>query len=128
MPSSSLVIDLLNHVQKLSPADFEDFFSKMLTLRKKSSLGELSVQEMAIVQEIDLGLPKDKEIRLGYLIGKRDAATLSEEEYRELLILTEEAEAQDLQRLKLIGQLAELRQLSLAETVEVFNIRPTAYG
>ena len=128
MPSSSLVIDLLKNVQQLSRADFEDFFAKMLAIRKSLVSEQLSAEEITLIQEIQDGLPRKIQLRFEYLIGKRDAATISDEEYQELVKLTETVEAYDLKRLQLISRLAELRKLSLADTVEAFNLRPISHG
>lgn len=127
MTSSSTVTNLLKNVQLLNDAEFEDFFKKLLLLRESSRAGLISELELALLQQIHEGLPKEKQIRLNLLIAKRDAEIINDEEYEELLDLTAEIESLDLNRLKSMTQLAELRKITLPEVVELFNIRPITH-
>ena len=127
MTSSSTVTDLLKNVQLLNDAEFEDFFKKLLLLRESSRAGLISELELTLLQQIHEGLPKEKQIRLNLLIAKRDAEIINDEEYEELLDLTAEIESLDLNRLKSMTQLAELRKITLPEVVELFNIRPITH-
>ncbi|HFA48920.1 MAG TPA: hypothetical protein ENJ95_07885 [Bacteroidetes bacterium] len=124
MTSTTTISDLIKNIQLLSEADFEDFFSKIMTLRKTSSAGKLSLKELSILQEINAGLPREKQMRFDLLIAKRDTDTISKKEMQELLELTKEVELYDLKRLQLISELANIRKLGLPEIVEVFNIKP----
>lgn len=127
MTSSSTVTNLLKNVQLLNDAEFEDFFKKLLLLRESSRAGLISELELTLLQQIHEGLPKEKQIRLNLLIAKRDAEIINDEEYEELLDLTAEIESLDLNRLKSMTQLAELRKITLPEVVELFNIRPITH-
>lgn len=127
MTSSSTVADLLKNVQQLNDAEFDDFFKKLLLLRESSRAGLLSELELTLLQQINEGQPKEKQIRFNLLIAKRDAEIINEEEYEELLDLTAEIESLDLKRLKSMTQLAELRKITLPEVVELFNIRPITH-
>lgn len=128
MNSSSLISDLLKNVQQLNDADFEDFFTQIVTLHKTENARNLSEQELNILTEIREGLPKTTKMRFDFLLGKRDALTINQEEYQELLALTSDVESWELKRLQLITQLAEGRNLNMADVVELFRIEPVPHG
>ncbi len=128
MNSSSLISDLLKNVQQLNEADFEDFFTQVVTLRKTGNARNLSEQELSLLTEIREGFPKTTQMRFDFLLGKRDALTINQEEYQELLALTADVESWELKRLQLITQLAEGRNLNMADVVELFGIEPVPHG
>ena len=128
MTTSPTVSNLIKNVLKLSEAEFEEFFTKVKALYKTPKAGNLSLREFTILQKIEEGLPKETQMRFDYLIGRRDSSTITHQEYQELLSLIDVVEKHDLERLKLIAQLAELRKLGISETVEMFNIKPKMHG
>jgi hypothetical protein len=60
------------------------------------------------------------------LIAKRDAETLREAEYAELLCLTKQAEAFDVARVEALARLAALRGVTLVELMRHLEIASPA--
>jgi hypothetical protein len=69
-----------------------------------------------------------KQVRFNYLIARRDAQIITENELSELLKLTDEIEKSDTIRLKRIAKLAEMKGFSLPDVVRVYNIKPYQHG
>jgi hypothetical protein len=60
--------------------------------------------------------------RYDELLAKRDAETLTGEEHAELLRLSQEAEAIDVQRVEALTRLAQLRGVTLGDVLQQLNI------
>ncbi len=126
MTATATVSELVQNVQRLNAPDFELFFRKIQTLRTKRQTPVS--QEAKLLEKINAGLPRRLAERWQFLIARRDAGTISPAEFEELMQLTETVEKLDFQRLKLITRLAQLRNVSLPEVVELYKIRPQAHG
>ena len=86
----------------------------------------ITQKENNLLQKIKQPFSAKKNTRFNFLIIKRDAETLSSEEYQELLLLTENFESYELERLKLLTQLADLKKISLPEVINFYNLHPFA--
>lgn len=118
--------DLLQAVQQLSPTELEQFAQEVIALKAQQNYPSLSKDETQLLLKINQGLPPATQQRYQQLIEQRQAETLTESEYQELLELTEVVEAQQAQRLKDLAQLAQLRQTSLSALVEQLGIQPSS--
>ena len=78
------------------------------------------------LKKINTPFTKKKSLRFNLLIAKRDAQSLTKEEYQELLVLTEAFEKYELRRLKSIAKLADLKKISLPEVINLYNLHPSA--
>src|SRR5579884_3608386 len=87
--------DLLRAVEQLSPAEFRQFVADILALRARREAPGLPETEAQLLLRINQGLPEDVRRRFEELITRRDARTLTLDEYDELLRLTDEVEARD---------------------------------
>ena len=76
---------------------------------------------------INKGLPVKQQKRYDDLLGKRCAETLTESEYAELLVLTEEKEALQEERLKSMIELAKLRGITLSELAAQLELKADLY-
>ncbi len=119
------VSELIREVRELPPADLEEFFSKVEAMRPSGASNGLSKQETSLLAKINSRLPNRRLARWNYLIALRDATTIETDEYKELLLITEEIEQFDAERLGWIAQLADLHGLSLRETFDRYNIQPS---
>ena len=88
----------------------------------------LSPEETQLLQQINQGLPPETWARYHALKEKRDARTLSTEEYRELLSLTDEVELWNARRLELVSALAQLRQVPLRALMDELGLTPPPYA
>jgi len=68
---------------------------------------------------------RKKQLRFHYLIAKRDLHTLTEEEYHELLSLTQAFEKYELRRLKLLTKLADIKKITLPEVIDYITSNKT---
>jgi hypothetical protein len=118
------VNDLVKYVGQLPAADFEEFYAKIQKLKAKNATNERSVEETKLLEKINKGLPRSKQMRWDYLIARRDSMSLTHVEQRELLTLTETVENYDVKRLEWITKLADLRRMSLTEVINFYKIFP----
>ncbi len=120
--TSSNINELIQNVRQLNAADFEEFLSKILAMRGQGVMPKPTAEEMKLLSKIKTGFPRAEKQRLEYLIARRDLEEISGEEYQELLALTELLEKYELQRLQTMTQLADLRNMSLPEVLEAYNL------
>jgi hypothetical protein len=79
--------------------------------------------EAELIQQINIGLsPSDWE-KYHALIVKRQAETLTQDEYQQLLSMSDRLEKLNVQRIQSLIQLAKHRQQTLPELMENFGIK-----
>ena len=105
---------LLKGVEQLSTPELENFVAEVLSIQAKRRAPSLPKEEAVLLQKINQGLPVATQQRFDYLHERRRDETLTDEEHQELLALIEQIEESDVQRVKYLGQLAQLRNVSLA--------------
>ena len=118
------VNELLKTVRQLSVEEFQLFYAKIQAIRSQKTPIDISEQEKKVLTKVNAPFSRKKQIRFHYLIAKRDLHTLTEEEYRELLSLTQAFEKYELRRLKLLTKLADIKKITLPEVIDYYNIRP----
>ncbi|MFM8004299.1 MAG: STAS/SEC14 domain-containing protein, partial [Dolichospermum sp.] len=80
-----------------------------------------------LLLKINQGIPLDIQKDYNNLIAKRDAETLTNHEYKELLNLTQQIEKQQAQRIEYLAELASLRGISLNTLMENLGIPTQSY-
>ena len=116
------VNELLKTVRQLSVEEFQLFYAKIQAIRSQKTPIDISEQEKKVLTKVNAPFSRKKQIRFHYLIAKRDLHTLTEEEYRELLSLTQAFEKYELRRLKLLTKLADIKKITLPEVIDYYNI------
>lgn len=119
--------ELLKAVEQLSHADLERFVSQVISLQAQRKASSLPADEAELLIKINQGIPSDIQTYYNELITKRDIETLTSEEYRELLSLTEQIEQLQVQRIEYLAELARLRGLSLTVLMENLGIQTQIY-
>lgn len=119
---------LLEAVEQMSESEFEAFLSKLFALRAQHDASRLSPAESELLLKINQGVPADLQRRFDELISKRQASSLTQEEYEELLRLTDQVEKLDAERAERLAELARLRQTSLTDLMQQLGIRPPDYA
>ena len=119
--------ELLRAVGQLNQEDLEQFVSQVIALRAKRLAPSLSRAESELLLGINEGVPHDVQMRFNELIAKRQAETLTPDEYEELLKLTQEVENSEVRRVENLAELAGLRGTSLTAVMENLGIRAPAY-
>ncbi|CCI02114.1 MAG: STAS/SEC14 domain-containing protein [Microcystis sp.] len=116
--------DLLEAVEQLSLSELEGFFQDIIALKAKHHAPSLSKDETELLLKINQGLSQDNQGRYQLLINKRNEENLTEQEYQELLKLSDQMEIHQTQRLEYLAQLAQLRQISLTDLMTQLSIKP----
>jgi len=106
---------LVQAAEQLSAAELRQFTVQMLALNAKRTAPSITQEEAELLLHINRRLPDEMQRRYAELIAKRDAETLGEAEYTELLHLTKQVEAFDVARLEALSKLAALRGVTLSE-------------
>jgi hypothetical protein len=117
--------ELLGAIQRLGVREIEQLLSRLLRLRAERSAPSLSSTETELLSRINQGLPEDASHRYHELMAKRRAGALSPDEHRELLRLTDTAEALQAERARYLADLAQLRGTSLSALVEELGLQPS---
>jgi hypothetical protein len=120
--------ELLSAANQLSEPDLEILVNQVLLLRARRKAPVLPAQEAALLVQINQGVPLDLHQRYQALAEKRDAETLTEVEYQELLALSDRIEILAAQRVEALAQLAQLRQVSLLQVMEDLGIQSASYA
>jgi hypothetical protein len=120
--------DLLNAANQLNETDLETFLNRLWLLRARRKALILTAQETSLLLQINQGIPADLHQRYHILTEKRDAETLTHEEYEELLQLSDRIEHFAVQRLEALINLATLRQIPLLQLMDDLGIQSPSYA
>ncbi len=80
-------------------------------------------RELELLEKINLGIAADVWDRYNDLKEKRDAELLTQEEQRELVNISDQIEAANVQRIAHLIELAELREVSLDELMKSLGLQ-----
>ena len=117
--------DLLTAVEQLSNSEIEEFMQNLIAFRAKKITSNLSEKEAELLLNINHILNQDIQKCYQLLIKKRQDEELTNNEYEELLNLTELVEKHQALRLKCLVELANLRGCSLEKLMSDLEIKPS---
>ncbi|MEZ4731542.1 MAG: hypothetical protein R3E79_30860 [Caldilineaceae bacterium] len=120
--------ELLNGVKRLDTVTLESFADEVLAIRAQRRAPSLPQAESELLIKINQGLPGEVRTRFAELNEKRRAETLIEEEHTELLQLIDQIEAHDVERVKNLGKLAQLRNVPVRTLMKQLGIQRPAYA
>ncbi len=123
--SEPKVEQLLQSVALLGNNELEQFTDRFLALRAHRHAPSLPKREAELFQLINRGVPGEVWQRYDALNDKLHAETITDEEHQELLGLIEQVKQADVERLRHLIELAQLRQLSLDELINQLGLQPT---
>lgn len=116
---------ILNAVVKMPEKEFDKFVEKAKKLRKGSGKTKWKKDEVAIIGKLNkMVFSDEKQNRFIELTKKRQDSIISENEFEELVELTEESEELDVNRIELLVKLAKSKNKSLDKIMEMLEIRP----
>lgn len=119
--------ELLKAVAQLNAPDLEQFTQQVLGLLAQRRAPVLPRAEADLLLKVNRCVPTpDMQERSKILIAKRQAETLTPDEYEELQQLTAKFEALNVQRLELLVELAQLRGVSLSALLQNLGIQEAA--
>lgn len=115
--------ELLKAVEQLSQPELDKFVFQVIGLQAQRKAPSLPQVEAELLLKINQGVPPEVQKRYEELITKRQAATLTPDEYNELLCLTDRIENLEARRMEYLAELARLRKTSLTALMETLGIR-----
>lgn len=119
---------LLQAVGQLGSSELEEFVAQVLALQAQRRAPSLPREEVALLLEINQGIPVELQSRYDELVNKRRAEQLTSDEYSELLRLTEEVERRDVQRVERLVELAQRRGVTLNQLMRDLGIEPLTHA
>lgn len=119
---------LLQAVEQLSVPDLETLTAQVLNLRAKRKAACLSPSESELLLKINRGIPPETQAQFDKLQAKRQAETLTIEEHQELIVLSEQIERNDAERMQCLAELADLRGIEFEALMKELGIAPPAYA
>ncbi len=115
--------DLLQVLEQLNNSEIEEFMQNLVAFRAKKITPNLSAKEGELLLNINQFFNPDIQQRYQLLIKKRQQEELTNNEYEELLTLTELVEKHQSQRLQYLVELANLRGCSLEKVMTDLEIK-----
>ena len=126
MPTMQVESDqLLNAALQMPDDEFQHFVTKLFTVKARTRTPTLSERESDLLPRINQGLSATEAKRMRTLIGKRQSYAITETELQELMGLTDESERLNVERMKALLELAQMRGVTLDEVMKQLQIRPT---
>lgn len=116
-----------NIIQSLSNLNLNELdllMSRLIGLRRQKLPSVLTEIESTLLKKINTPIPVEIQKRYDLLLVKRDDHTLSDEEYSELLELTNYTEQHTVERLKLLMELSKVRNVSLDDLLDELELKP----
>ncbi|MBE9210655.1 STAS/SEC14 domain-containing protein [Nostoc sp. LEGE 06077] len=117
--------ELLKAVEQLNLSELEQFVSQVIVLQAQRKATGLPQAEAELLLKINQGISPNIQRDYKELIAKRDDETLTEDEYEKLLLLTEQIEKIQAQRIENLADLAHLRGIPLTTLMEHLGIHST---
>ena len=125
MPTVQIAADqLLEAARQLPPPELNQLVERLVAWRTQllNAVPRLSADETTLLLKINQGFAPAPQQRYDELLEKRDARTLTPDEYQELLALTDQVEAFNVERVQALADLARLRQVSLSEVMNQLGL------
>lgn len=113
---------LLKGVEHLNSTDLEQFTKDILSIKAQRRSDTLSQNEADLLEKINQGVSIEKRERYTILRKRKDQEVLTSEEYEELLLITKEKEQLNVERIRHLIQLAEIRKTNLRDLMTELGI------
>jgi len=133
MPTIQIEADLssdqlLSAARQLPRREFDQFVTRVLSLRAERGAPILPAAESELLLKINHPVPDDLQRRYDEMLARRDARTLTSEEHEELLGLTDQVEMLEAERMSNLLELAQLRRITLDELMDQLGLQPPFYA
>ena len=127
MPTINIQADvsvdtLVQAAEQLNESELRQFASQVLALSAKRAAPYVPQAEAQLFTYINRPIPDDIQRRYDELIAQREAETLNDAEYEELLQLTKQVEAFEVARLEALSKLAARRGVTLPALMNQLGI------
>jgi len=117
----------LQAIGRLSKSEFDSLLLQIKKLRIKNYPVITSKKENELLKTINSSLPATTNRIYENLLTKKQKGVLSDNEYAELLDITEQREALQEEKLRSMIELAKLRNTTLDEIVEQLQLKKELY-
>jgi hypothetical protein len=117
------VDDMLKGVAQLESDELEQIVNKLLALQAQQRAVSLSQTETDLLQQINKGLPPTVRGRYDELAVKLHEETITPAEHEDLLRLIDQIEQADVEHLRCVIVLAQLRGVSVDTLMDQLGIR-----
>lgn len=107
--------ELISGVAQMGTEDLEKFTDRLSQLLARRKASRPSERELELLKKIYEPLKSKLQGKYDELIAKMNEETITEQEHQELLTLAEVAEAHNVEWLKAMVELAQLRAVSVEE-------------
>ena len=114
---------LIQTIEQLDSPELEQLIAQVIRVQTKRKILSLPNDQSLLLKQITQCIPNQLQERYNFLISKRQDNSLTDEEYQELINLGEHMEAIDVKRLENLTKLAKLRQISLNELIQEFQLQ-----
>jgi hypothetical protein len=115
---------LLNAALQLPPLELDQLLARIQALRGETKAPRLSLPEAELLRRINQGAPAQLQQRYDALRRKRRRHKLTRAEQKELLSLSKQMEQHDVERLRLLAELAQIRKLALPDLMRQLGLNP----
>lgn len=95
--------------------------------RRHSSVPHLSAEEADLIQTINQSLSQFQWLRYRELVTKRQAETLTAQEHEELIVLSNQIEEANANRIEYVARLADIRGKTLPGMMKELGLQPVAH-
>lgn len=115
--------DLLNALAQLDTREAEHLMQRWQQMLAQRKAPFVPQREAELLQFLAREKRAGFAARFAELQAKRRAFTLTPDEHGELIALSDEAEAFDVERLKALSELAQLRQISVPRLMKQLGLK-----
>ena len=115
--------DLIIAIEQLEPGEAEKITRRLLSTQARRRVSHLPEREAELLRQIYQEKRSGFQERFDLLNAKRRSFTLTSDEQEELLLLVDESEAFTVRRLEALGELAQLRQLTLPALMKQLGLK-----
>ena len=113
---------LLEAASQLSLPELEKFVAGVIAIQAHRKAPSLPESDADLLKVVNYPVPEDMRRRYHELVAKRQSHTITDEEYKELLELTDEIELGDARRVEALGKLAGLRNTTIDALMDSLGI------
>ncbi|NUM44567.1 MAG: STAS/SEC14 domain-containing protein [Anaerolineales bacterium] len=116
--------ELFKAVEQLSLPDLEQFSRQVTTLVAQRRAPVLAKPEAELLQKINQSvLSSEKQTRYEELLNKRMEEKITPVEMDELMLLTDQLEALNVERISALAKLAQIRQTTLPNLMKNLGLK-----
>jgi hypothetical protein len=117
-------IDIKSFLSQLEDNELEEFMREISALLVRRRTEDKKTKELALLRRLneECALPEAHWLRFESLSNKREAEELTPAEREELLQLIKEEEQLRLRRIQILGELAQLKGISLSRIAEELGV------